>query len=103
MRQEQTRQLGRALMALSVVQLLVFLIGATRRSYVVVAVPVGVAITLIAGLGFWVGYTMAHTDWDDPADYPPAPAAPPYPTSQVPETDVVAAAEGAPPPESFTR
>ena len=72
MRQDQTRRLGRALMALSVIQLVCFLIGASRRSYVVIAVPIGMALGVIAGLGFWVGYTMARTDWDDPLDYPPA-------------------------------
>lgn len=97
MTQDQTRQLGRALMALSLVQLLVFLIGATRRSYLVVAVPVGTALALIAGLGFWVGYTMAYTDWDDPADYPPSAS------GGHDGADEVSAAEGAPPPESFVR
>lgn len=98
MTQEQTRHLGHALMALSVVQLVLFLIGATRRSYLVIAIPVGVALGVIAGLGFWVGYTMAHTDWDDPADYPPTP-----PASRADDEDEVAAAEGAPPPETLAR
>ena len=69
MTQDQTRELGRAVMALSVVQLVFFLIGATRRSYLVVAVPVGIALAAASGLAFWVGYAMAHTNWDDPADF----------------------------------
>jgi hypothetical protein len=95
MTQDQTRQLGRALMALSAVQLGIFLIGALRRSYLVIAIPVGMALAAIAGLGFWVGYTMANTDFDDPADYPPVP----QPT--VPDTGAVpSAAEGIPTPQA---
>lgn len=74
---------GRALMALAGLQLLVFLGGAVRRSYVVLAVPIGVATGVASGFLFWVGYTMATKDWDDPADYPPA------------------ASEGAPPPDAL--
>lgn len=99
MTQDQTRHLGHALMALSVVQFVLFVIGATRRSYLVIAVPVGIALGVIAGLGFWVGYTMAHTDWDDPADYPPSPPA----TTEAGDQDAVAAAEGAPPPDTLGR
>jgi hypothetical protein len=86
MTQERSRTLGQALMALSVLQALVFFIGATRRSYLVVAIPIGIAVGIASALGLWVGYTMATTDWDDPADYPPP---------EVPE------AEGAPPPETM--
>lgn len=96
MTQDQTRRLGRALMAVSVVQLALFVIGASRRSYVVLAVPVGVALAALAGLGFWVGYTMAHTNWDDPADYPPAPLAPSTPARA--GDDDTAAAGGFTPP-----
>lgn len=86
MTQERSRRLGQALMAFAVVQALLFVVGATRRSYLVVAVPVGIVVGTISGLAFWVGYTMATTDWDDPADYPP---------DDVPE------AEGAPPPDTL--
>lgn len=71
MTQERSRQLGRALMALAGVQLLLFIAGAARRSYVVVAIPVGTAVAVASALVFWVGYTMATKDWDDPADYVP--------------------------------
>ncbi len=97
MTQERTRQLGGALMALSAIQLLVFLIAATRRSYLAIAVPVGIGLGAISGLGFWVGYTMATTDWDHPADFGSEPFAPP-PDAAASE---VPAAEGAPPPESL--
>jgi hypothetical protein len=49
--------------------LLLFLIGAMRRSYAVLAIPVFVGVAAAAGLAFWVGYTMATTNWDDPADF----------------------------------
>ncbi len=69
--QEQSRQLGRVIMALSVVQALFFFIAATRRSYLAVAIPIGIVVGTIGGIGFWIGYTMATTDWDEPADYVP--------------------------------
>ena len=69
--QAQSRNLGRAVMALSVLQALVFFVAASRRSYVAVAIPVGIIVGTIGGIGFWIGYTMATTDWDEPADYVP--------------------------------
>ena len=69
--QTQSRNLGRAVMVLSVLQAVVFFTAAIRRSYVAVAIPVGIIVGTIAGLGLWIGYTMATTDWDDPADYIP--------------------------------
>ena len=70
-------------MAASAVSLLLFLAGAARRSYLALAVPVAAGLAIVAGLGFWVGYTMATTRWDDEFD----------------EVEVDAA-EGAPPPET---
>jgi len=83
MTQERSRQIGRALMALAGLQFVFFVFGAVRRSYLVVAVPIGIAVGIASGLLFWIGYTMAVKDWDNPADYPPA------------------ANEGAPPPDSL--
>ncbi|MEX1022449.1 MAG: hypothetical protein WD058_04810 [Dehalococcoidia bacterium] len=87
---ERSQRAGQALMALAAVQLLLFVAGAMRRSYLVVAVPVGIAVGVASALAFWVGYTMATQDWDTPADWPP------------PEdgADEVPGAEGAPPPET---
>jgi hypothetical protein len=56
-------------MAAAAGALLVFLFGATRRSYAVLAIPVFAGVAAAAGLAFWVGYTMATTNWDDPADF----------------------------------
>ncbi len=84
MTQQRSRQIGRALMALAGFQFVFFLLGAARRSYLVVVIPIGIAVGIASGLLFWIGYTMSVKDWDDPADYPPA-----------------AANEGAPPPDSL--
>ena len=73
----QSRALGRALMALSMLQLVAFLAAATRRSYVAVAVPVGLALGVVSGVAFWIGYTMATANWDDPADFPSPEPTPP--------------------------
>jgi hypothetical protein len=62
---ERSRQLGKALMALSVLQVFVFLIGAMRRSYAALAIPMFFGIGVVSALGFWVGWTMATADWDE--------------------------------------
>ena len=89
---EHSRQLGQALMGVSVLSLLMFLAGMTRRSYAAVAVPVATGLGVIAALTFWVGYTMATTEWEESVE--PAAAE----TSPAPETDAepqTAAAEPA--------
>lgn len=60
----QSRQLGKALMALSVLQVLFFLVAAIRRSYAALAVPVFLGVAIVSGLGFWVGWTMSASEWD---------------------------------------
>ncbi len=61
---DRSRQLGKALMALSVVQVLLFLVAATRRSYAALAIPVFLGVAIVSGLGFWVGWTMSAAEWD---------------------------------------
>jgi len=61
---ERSRQLGKALMALSVVQVLLFLVAAMRRSYAALAIPVFIGVAIVSGLGFWVGWTMSAAEWD---------------------------------------
>ncbi len=58
----RSRQLGFILMAVASLQMLIMLVGAARRSYLVIAVPVIAAAGLISALTFWVGWTMANTD-----------------------------------------
>jgi hypothetical protein len=62
---ERSRQLGQALMAVSVVQLLVFALAAMRKSYAALAVPVFFGLAVISGLAFWVGWTMAAAQWEE--------------------------------------
>ena len=75
MTQARSRALGRTIMAWSAIQLVLFALGLRRRGMrpksCVVALPVGLAVAALSALGFWVGYTLATTNWDDPADYPP--------------------------------
>jgi hypothetical protein len=71
-------------MGASCLGVLLFLVGVMRRSYLALAVPAGIGVGLASALGFWVGYTMATTKWED-ADF---------------QDYEVPAAEGAPPPEA---
>ncbi len=71
--EERARLLGRVLMAVSVLQLLLFLRGVKRHSYAALALPVLGVLTAISALAFWVGYTMATTRFGDAPDYPSTP------------------------------
>jgi hypothetical protein len=44
-----------------------FLGGGSRRSYFVIALPIGVGAGLISALAFWIGYTRAYAEWDEDA------------------------------------
>lgn len=82
----RSRLLGRLLMAGAILQLVLFLAGLARRSYLVVALPVGAGLAALSALAFWVGYTMAYARWDDEDEAPvaPEPAAPPAPPGAAP-------------------
>jgi hypothetical protein len=67
MTRARSKQLGKALMALSVVQVLCFLVALTRRSYAALAIPVLLGVAIVSGLAFWVGWTMSAATWDDEA------------------------------------
>ena len=71
--EERSRLLGRGLMGVAAVQMLLFLTGFMRRSYLALALPVGVGVGALSALAFWVGYTMAYARWDEDAE----PATPP--------------------------
>ncbi len=58
----RSRQLGTFLMIGAALQMLIMLIGAARRSYMVIALPVLAATGVVAALAFWVGWTMANTE-----------------------------------------
>ena len=63
----QSRRFGHLLMWGALLQLLFFLGGVSRRSYFVIALPIGVGIGLISALAFWIGYTIAYAEWDEDA------------------------------------
>lgn len=65
MTKEQSRQLGQALMGFAVVQLLLFLLGAAKKSYAALALPVFFGVALASMLMLWVGWTMAANRWDE--------------------------------------
>src|SRR5262249_6789082 len=56
---ERSRQLGQGLMALAVVQLLLFLLGTMKRSYAALALPIFVLVAAFSAVAFWVGWTMS--------------------------------------------
>ena len=49
---------GLVLMAGAAIQLLLFVYGALRRSYLALALPVTAAMLALTALTFWVGWTM---------------------------------------------
>jgi NADH:ubiquinone oxidoreductase subunit H len=55
---ERSRAVGALIMAGAALQMLFFLIGAARRSYMAVALPVMGGLSIICALAFWVGWTM---------------------------------------------
>lgn len=61
---DRSRQLGLLLMAGAILQLLLFLGAASRRSYTALALPVGAGVAVLSALGFWIGYTMAYAELD---------------------------------------
>jgi uncharacterized membrane protein YesL len=60
----RSQQLGMFLMIGATIQAFVMLVGALRRSYLVIALPVLAAVGVISALAFWVGWTMMNTDPD---------------------------------------
>lgn len=58
------RLTGAVLMAVCVLQALLFLAGAARRSYAALALPVGLLVAVGSVLGFWVGWTLLSMEDD---------------------------------------
>jgi hypothetical protein len=67
--QGRAQQTGKIIMALACVQMLVFLYGILRKSYLAIALPVTVAMTALTALGFWVGWTMMTME-EEPEEPP---------------------------------
>lgn len=71
------QQLGTFLMIGAALTSVVTMIGIMRRSYLIIALPVGAGVGVICALAFWVGWTMANTEAElaelEQADRIPAP------------------------------
>ena len=58
---------GLALMVGAALELLLFLYGVVRRSYIALALPVTTAMLAVTALTLWLGYTMATME-EEPED-----------------------------------
>jgi hypothetical protein len=66
------RNTGVFLMAAAVIQLLLFLYGVLRRSYLAIALPMTAAMLALSALTFWLGWTMVSgEDEPDEVTVPP--------------------------------
>ena len=53
---------GVLLMAGAVIQMLLFIWGVTRKSYLAVALPMAAAMTTLTAISLWVGWTMLNLE-----------------------------------------
>ncbi len=60
----KTQLTGVAIMAVAAVQMMAFTVGAARRSYAAIALPVATALAGLSALAFWIGWTMMTTEAD---------------------------------------
>ena len=65
------RTTGYLLMGGALLQLLLFFYGALRRSYLALALPVAAAMTALAAITFWMGWTMISLE-GEPEDAEPS-------------------------------
>jgi hypothetical protein len=63
---ERSQTTGVLIMAGAVLEMLLFLYGAARRSYMAVALPVMAAVAAVSALAFWVGWTLLTTEEEAP-------------------------------------
>lgn len=71
---DRSQMTGVAIVAVAVVQVLLFVVGLARRSYLALALPIGLAVAGISALAIWVGWTMMTTETDLPEPEEEAPA-----------------------------
>ena len=60
----RSQLMGVVIMALAVIQMLAFLVAASRRSYTALVIPIAAAVAGLSALAFWVGWTMVTTEAD---------------------------------------
>jgi hypothetical protein len=63
---DRSQATGALIMAGAALELLLFVIGLFKKSYLAIAMPVTGAMAALSALAFWVGWTMLTT----PADMP---------------------------------
>ena len=63
---DRTTVMGGLLIGGAAVELVLFLYGIMRRSYVALAIPVAAAVAGLSALAMWVGWTMLTTETDMP-------------------------------------
>ena len=63
---DRSQMTGILIMAGAVLEMLLFLYGAARRSYMAVALPVMGAVAAVSALAFWVGWTLLTTEEEIP-------------------------------------
>ena len=63
---DRSQMTGILIMAGAVLEMLLFLYGAARRSYMAVALPVMAAVAAVSALAFWVGWTLLSTEEEVP-------------------------------------
>ena len=73
----RAQKTGVLLIAAAAVEMLLFLYGATRRSYLALALPVTAAMMALTALTVWVGYTMLMLEEEPDEDVVEAAAQPP--------------------------
>ena len=62
---EKSQQTGLFIMIGSAFTLVFFLWAILRRSYMAVALPVASALTVVAALAFWIGWTLFTGEDED--------------------------------------
>jgi hypothetical protein len=73
----RAQKTGAILIAAGAIEMLLFLYGAMRRSYLAIALPMTAAMTALTALTFWVGYTMLTLEEEADEDVVEAAAQPP--------------------------
>ncbi len=66
---KRTNNTGQLLIVGAVLEMLLFLYGTMRKSYLALALPVTAAMATVTVLTIWLGYTMLTLD--DEEDEPP--------------------------------
>lgn len=65
---DRSQMFGLIIIAGTMVEMLVFLFGIIRRSYLALAIPMLAALTAVNLLAVWVGWTMLTTEPELPEE-----------------------------------